>query len=508
MKNLSFVVLCVSLSVTTAFSQEVPLLTQLTQPYPVPTGVDELALLNDLQGGFYVVYTEAGRLHVLRGAGDGQLVPYEVDFYGKTITDIHSLTTNPMGPGQFGCFVGTENGAERLFFFGVNPEAAFVFYRNPLDDAHMAGEIHQVELLARDSFIVDVYYLKGGVLFSATTPFFPDGQPLLERVSLAGEYDIVGYESLKSSRKVVAGDFGWYTVQKSPTEHDTIAFRNIEGDVVERKPLGLFSSQVKVNVEELFSGNILYQTLDGASVVETVYTASGYGARSAFTAPDSVKRYFEISDVLPYAGILVCKTNGGEIAYYVHNSRSPNPDFRPLSTTPSLSIVDFIPKDAARFLMIHESQDGWYSTEFDRNTYAVSDTMIAPAGKGMMLLFPWGFSAPRLLRFDRGEGAAISMISYGSDGWVSGPTLALNSSSPFLQVDIRPETTAYLDPALLDRNLFSLSVPLGSLFWDGESGELLQINHLDRALSTTNGMLYLAVVTLAGISTYQIGETL
>jgi hypothetical protein len=88
--------------------------------FPVKETVDEFTVMQDLQGGVYVLCIDGNQFSVIRGDRDGNFEPYTVPHLEHGFQSPRNLSVNPPGFTEYAAFMADKMGILYVYLFRID----------------------------------------------------------------------------------------------------------------------------------------------------------------------------------------------------------------------------------------------------------------------------------------------------------------------------------------------------------------------------------------------------
>ncbi|MDR2739839.1 MAG: hypothetical protein LBB68_08430, partial [Treponema sp.] len=96
--------------------------------WPETGNVTDLELIQDIYGGMYILYINDGKFRILKTGEDGEFKPYVPHGFEGNLLSARKLSMISDGPEQYSAFIGTREGVEGIYLFGLNYRGELAYY--------------------------------------------------------------------------------------------------------------------------------------------------------------------------------------------------------------------------------------------------------------------------------------------------------------------------------------------------------------------------------------------
>ncbi len=492
-----------------AFFRLEPLLAMeaVSPPYSITSPVEEVALLNDKHGGFYIAYTQGKRLSIIKGASGEAMAPHIPEWYGRAITEVRSLSFSRMGPGQYCAFVGSENGAESLYLLKVNQTGDLVFYRDPANVGSVAEEISFYEMTGVDQERASLFYLQGESLFVSTSAIDPVGQWTRTRVSLEDEKVIAfGQNEIRAE---AAGSLflGWY-ITATPDGGDYLVLFRTDGTTVSlRRKLTEADSASEITIENTMTGKNRFVMIDGTRIRTIDAAENGFTDGIDITAPNAVKRFLDLGYLSPGKALVVCdEGEGKENAYLIDASCSVGEmtTMVPLADQPYDCGTVVLLKSATELFVAYRAGEKASISVLDVCANKVATTDLDACSSDSFLISAGPPASPKIFLLDK-EGPSFGrLFAFDGSRWALSREYSFDIINDSSIDSFSQQDTELFNRFWIDDGYLGLGFANGVALVDPESIDFIPYGK--HAVSVYNGIDLLAAARDGELLVYKIGE--
>jgi hypothetical protein len=388
------------------------------EPYPIASligaapaaePVTELRVINDLNGGAYVLSIAGDAFTVIRGRTEGDFGPYEIRDFPETALKARNVQISAAGPIQYAAFIGGEGLSESIYVLGLDPQGELVYY--PVPETRAAGPISEFIITSPYDGSAEIYLLGDGRLSCVTGIGRQDKVQVYQHISLNGEtvetFGIIG--DIRQGPR-----YGWYRV-RSGENKEVILFSISGNGVLKRERLGIYSGDVMVSPGMAFDRTILLTLIHKNHVEVFRETGAGF-LRSTFNAPVPVKQYYPPEQLGGDPGILIGGSGGEEQVYGVFYESTGAPVVKEWLTIRDGAVADMIYAGNKQWVILYEDAAGWHSALADLRDNFPGETPIREAERGAKLLYSGGIGEVSLCMADKKDGGRLMFYGLAEGG--------------------------------------------------------------------------------------------
>ncbi|MDR1949822.1 MAG: hypothetical protein LBQ38_10560 [Spirochaetaceae bacterium] len=347
--------------------------------FPVRGTIDEFEVVQELQGGVYVLYIADGQFSVIRGDRDGNFDSYEVPGLEAGFQNPRNLSVNPPGFTEYAAFMADKMGARRIYIFRVD-HFGNLFCADLLE---AGGSDQQIGFTLGESYteLCNVYIAADGVLSYFSGAGSGDRQPIREGLSRYGErvdrYGII--------KKPDANEhYGWYSVVRDAGVRDIVFFLIKDNGLIIRKTLTGYTEQSKITNTVNIYGDIEYTVIDDT--------------------------------VIHDQGAVLFKGTGDDFIPIAAFEEADRPQISFLTEIPENTSVDFMVLNQNQYINIFERDGYVWSAVIDKTTNTLEPDSMAPVDQGRRLSVKQEADKIRMSLINESR-ASLVIHEYDGSGW-------------------------------------------------------------------------------------------
>ncbi|WP_010259467.1 hypothetical protein [Treponema primitia] len=456
---------------------------------PESGDVTALELIQDFRGGMYILSITDGEFRILKGGQGEELKPYIIDGFDGNLLKARDLAMVSGGPEQYSAFIGTRDGVEGIYLFGLSYMGELAYY--PLRETESPAGIAAYSLISSNDQGLLIFILTDGRLNYISGGGRNDRITSSREISLRSE-KVEDFEVFHDwGRKT---NYGWYRVFRE--DHWEINFFLIgEQGLLIREETGPYETMPRIEHRESQDGNPAFTVLDNKSV--SVYQISGGGfVRSLdFDAPLKVQRYIP--------GLLIGDTDTGEIIYGVSFEQSGIPVLKQLFSLPGASLIDIFSTGTNQISLIYYHDRTWRFALIDLAEGLKKEGPIQTLNEPARMFYTAGFLSPRFCVLKGNEeNGILAFFRFEDENWKLLREIPAPRGSFF-----QGEKNILLNPFYMENEIITMISPDMLVLIDDKNGKEQSLDLGTYTWSRRiNGVIYLAVYTGNEITLYRMEE--
>ncbi|MFP3042366.1 hypothetical protein LQZ19_11175 [Treponema primitia] len=456
---------------------------------PESGDVSALELIQDFRGGMYILYIADGEFRALKSGEGGELKPYIIDGFDGNLLKARDLTMVSGGPEQYSAFIGTREGVEGIYLFGLSYMGDLVYY--PLGETESPAAITAYSLISSND--------DGLLIFTHT-----DGR--LNYISGGGANDRITTSREISLRSEKVEDFeifhdwerktnyGWYRVFRE--DHWELSFFLIrEQGLLIREKTGPYQTMPRIDRLESPNGNPAFTVLDNKNVSVYQISGGGFVRNLHFDAPLKVQRYIP--------GLLIGDTDTEEIIYRVSFEQSGIPVLTQLFALPGASLIDIFFTGDNQISLLYYYDRTWRFALVDLEGRLKKEGPIQTLNEPARMFYTAGFLSPRfcVLRGNGGN-SALAFFRFENEDWKLLREIPAPPGSFF-----QGEKNILLNPFYMENEIITMVSPDMLVIIDDKNGREQSLEISTYTWSRRiNGSICLAVYAGNEIALYRMEE--
>ncbi|GHU08178.1 hypothetical protein FACS1894151_03670 [Spirochaetia bacterium] len=461
---------------------------------PVNGKVTELKIINDPDGGAYVLYIEDGLFKAARFSG-GIISAFVPEGLPPILESAEDIQLGGTGPTQYAAVTsGTGTKTIHLLYLDFRGELSVL----PLQE-NTYPSLERYALVTGNDYGLALYCLAGGVLFCTDGIDDQNSLQIKRQISLPGEY--VRAFGVSSDINCTYW-YGWYTGGGK-----TVLFSRNENGLASYRTANTAPAASSVNIISHADGSSVIRIINGVNV--SVYRGDQGIIRPAysFDAPYPVTGYEEFytangnNDGVTGSyngGTVICDDSSGKYVYSVSDLSSGAPVFCELLVLEKGAADPvFLYTMEQDIIMLYNSGNTVYSLPFP----ALSAKRI---GNGVISGFING-ETPQLALYDKTTNSAEA-LQYSDKNWSGVKRISLPDDIPPVPGDILPDNI--FSSIFFDKNdTCVITVTDGMLLINTKTGQYQIIPGTDFTVShKINGIIFSGTFSGNSINIYYLED--
>jgi hypothetical protein len=484
----------------TAGGQENTVILQTLGSWPETGNITDLELIQDLYGGIYILYIADGEFRVLKTGEDGQFKPYVPHGFEENFLSVRRLAMISDGPEQYSAFIGTRDGIEKIYLFGLNYLGELVYY--PLEETESSVPISAYSLISSHEGELLVFTLTDGGLSCISGGGRDDKITTIREISLQSE----GVEDFwVFHNREQKTNYGWYRVFRE--DHWELTFFLI-GDkgLTVREKTESYGGMPCIDHRMALDGTSLFTVLDDRNVSLYQISEGGFVRNFGFDAPIKVRRYIPGLLKKDAAGLLIGDDGTDEIVYGVSFEQSGVPVLKQLFSLPISSIIDIFFTGDDTISLIYSNDRAWRSALINLQNGLEHEGPIEALNESPRMLYTDSFFQPQfcVLRGNE-EYGKLAFFRFEGRDW---GLLRENPVPPAISISLfQGEKNELLNPFYMENEIITMVSPGGLVIIDDENGEDQFVESDTHTWSRRiNGVIFLATCSESEITLYRMEE--
>jgi hypothetical protein len=348
--------------------------------FPARETVDEFTVMQDLQGGVYVLYIAGNQFSVIRGDRDGNFEPYTVPQLEPGFQNPRNLSVNPPGFTEYAAFMADKMGILYVYLFRIDHDGDLLCAA--ILEAGQSGLHAGFSLGESYAESCNVYITIEGVLSCFTGAGRHDRPPVRRALSLAGE-KVDRYGVLR--KPDTSEHYGWYSVFREADERNITLFLIHENGLVIREAIGVYTEKTEITGHITTQGEVQYTIIRDKGVRLFKETGAGFVPVAAFFVPVPVDAYISPGLSGFSFGIATGTEENKKQLYGIVNEDSDTPQITAWIEVTGTTAADFVSPDRKRCVGIFEKDGRLWSASIRVESTAVKPDGLAPVEWGRYL---------------------------------------------------------------------------------------------------------------------------
>jgi hypothetical protein len=404
------------------------------------------------------------------------------------------------GPEQYSAFIGTREGVEGIYLFGLNYRGELAYY--PLGETESSVPISAYSLISSHDGDLLVFILTDGGLSCVSGGGRNDKITAIREISLPSERVEDFWVFHNREQKT---NYGWYRVFREDHWELTLFLIGDRGLTV-REKTEFYLGIPCIDHRMALDGIPLFIVLDDRNVSVYQIGGGGFVRKFDFDAPLKVRRYIPGVLKKDAAGLLIGDAGTEEIIYGVSFERSGVPVLKQLFSLPMSSIIDifFIGNDTIS--LIYSNDQAWHSALINLQNGLEYEGSIKTLNESPRMLYTDDFLQPQFcVLHGNEEYGKLSFFRFEGGNWElvrENPVPAAIPISFF-----QGEKNKLLNPFYMENEIIIMVSPDGFAIIDDENGgDQLVESDAHTWSRKINGVIFLAVYSENGITLYRMKD--
>jgi hypothetical protein len=483
-----------------AGGQESTVILSTVGSWPETGNVTALELIQDLYGGMYILYIDDGEFRVLKTGEDGEFKSYVPRGFEGNWLSARKLSMISDGPEQYSAFIGTREGIEGIYLFGLNYQGDLVYY--PLGETESSVPISAYSLISSHDGELLVFILTDGGLSYISSGGRDDKITTIREISIQSER-VEDFWVFHNREQEI--NYGWYRVFRE--DHWELTFFLI-GDkgLTIREKIETYQGMPCIDHWMSLDGTPFFTVLDDRNVSVYQICGGGFVRDFDFDAPMKVRRYIPGVLKKDAAGLLIGDTGTNEIIYGVSFERSGVPVLKQLFSLDISSIIDIFFISDNTISLIYSNDQAWHSALINLQNGLEREGPIQTLYESPRMLYTEGLLQPQFcVLHGNEEYGKIAVFQFKNGNW---ELLRENPVPTAVPISVyQGEKNEILNPLYMENEIITMVSPEGLTIIDNENGGDQLVESDTHAWSRRiNGVIFLAAYSENGITLYRMEE--